>query len=176
MENGPGRVNSPTQYCFESGSDLRYSRGFGWHQTTYNDLTVFSGRSIGKAVDVYDGGKPYLKLRVQRLEAAGDFTDADFTPPTEAQNLSGQMLTGVVSVPVQQSPPEWPDSLREQHFSVTVEIVIGKDGRVKNAHAVSGPQNAFKSAEATARKWTFRPYMVLDAPAEVSTKIMLSNN
>lgn len=177
IENRPGRISSPTQYCFElSGSQLRYVRGAGWYQTTYNDLTAFSGRSIGRTVDVYDGGKPYLKLRVQHLEAVRDTTDADFTPPTEAKNLSGQVVTGVTPVALHQSFPEWPDSLRQQHFSVTVAIVIGKDGHVQSAHAISGPQNAFKSAEATARKWTFQPYIVLDEPAEVSTKIILNNN
>jgi periplasmic protein TonB len=105
-----------------------------------------------------------------------DAADPDFTPPTEAKNLSGQIVTGVTPVPLHQSFPEWPDSLRQQHFSVTVAIVIGKDGRVQSAHATSGPQNAFKSAEATARKWTFQPYLVLDEPAEVSTKITLNNN
>jgi hypothetical protein len=177
IENGPGRISNPTLYCFEPrGSELRYSRGAGWYQTTYNDLTSFSGRSIGGTVDVYDGGKPYLKLHVQSLEAVTDATDADFTPPTEAKNLSGQIVTGVAPVPLHQSFPEWPDSLKQQHFSVTVAIVIGRDGHVQSAHAISGPQNAFKSAEATARKWTFQPYLVLDEPAEVSTKITLNNN
>ncbi len=177
IENGPGRISGPTQYCFEpGGSELRYSRGAGWYQTTYNDLTSFSGRSIGRTVDVYDGGKPYLKLQVQRLEAVTDTTDTDFTPPPEAKNLSGQIVTGITPVPLHESFPEWPDSLRQQHFSVTVAIVIGKDGHVRSAHALSGPQNAFKSAEVTARKWTFQPYLVLDEPAEVSTKITLDNN
>lgn len=177
IENGPGRISSPTQYCFDpNGSELRYTRGSGWYQTTYNDITSFSGRFIANAIDVYDGGKPYLKLRVQRLETIPSVADADFTPPLDAKNLSGQRLSGVTPIPLQQSLPEWPDSLRQQHFSVVVEIVIGKDGHVLSAHAVSGPQNAFKSAEATARKWTFQPYTVLDEPTEVSTKIVLSNN
>lgn len=177
IENGPGKISSPTEYCFnQRGSELRYSRGSGWYQTTYNDLTAFLGRSVGKTVNVYDGGKPYLQLHVQRLEEVPNATDADFTPPADAKRLSGQVLTGVAAVPLQQSFPEWPDSLRQQHFSVTVEIVIGKDGHVQSAHAISGPQNAFKPAEATVRKWTFQPYMVLDEPAEVSTKVTLSNN
>ncbi len=177
IENGPGKISSPTEYCFDPRqSELRYSRGSGWYQTTYNDLTAFLGRSVGKTVDVYDGGKPYLKLHVQRLEEVPSATDADFTPPAEATKLSGQVLTGVATIPLQQSFPEWPDSLRQQHFSVTVEIVIGKDGHVQSAHAISGPQNAFKPAESTVRKWMFQPYMVLDEPAEVSTKVILNNN
>jgi hypothetical protein len=177
IENGPGRITSPTQYCFDlAGSELRYSRGSGWYQTTYNDLTSFSGRSVANAVDVYNGGKPYLKLRVQRLEAIANVSDADLTPPAEATNLGGQRLSGVFPIPLEQSSPDWPSSLRQQHFSVTVEIVIGKDGHVLTAHAISGPQDAFNSAEATARKWTFEPYMVLEEPAELITKIVLSNN
>ncbi len=177
IENGAGKFSSPTQYCFDpSASELRYSRGAGWYQTTYNDVKSFSGRFVSNTIDVYDGGKPYLKLRVQRLETIPNISDSDFAPPAEAKNLSGQRLSGVSPVPLQQSFPQWPDSLRKQHFSVTVEIVIGKDGHVLSAHAISGPQDAYKSAEATARKWTFQPYTVLDEPTEVTTKIVLNNN
>ena len=63
-----------------------------------------------------------------------------------------------------------------EHFSVTVEIVIGKDGRVISAHAATGPSNAYKAAENTVRKWTFQPYLVLDEPVEVESKVVLNNN
>ena len=78
VENGPGRMASPTQYCFEpAASQLRYVRGGGWYQTAYNDLISFEGRFVGRTVAVYDGGKPYLKLHVELLEPATNKTDAD---------------------------------------------------------------------------------------------------
>jgi outer membrane biosynthesis protein TonB len=91
-------------------------------------------------------------------------------------NLQGKRLSGVSPKPLKQPFPEWPTSLRQEHFSVTVEIVIGKDGRVISAHAATGPSNAYKAAENTVRKWTFQRYLVLDEPVEVESKVVLNNN
>lgn len=177
LEHGPGAVSSPTEYCFDSsGSALRYVRGWGWHQTVYNDLTMFQGRIVARDVEVTDGGKPYLRLRVTTLESVPSVVDAELTPRTDAVKLSGQRVTGVPMVAVQQSPPEWPDSMRQDHFSVQVEIVVGTNGHVVRAQAVTGPPKAYKAAESTARKWVFKPFLILGQPAEVSTKIILNNN
>jgi Gram-negative bacterial TonB protein C-terminal len=173
----PGTLSGPTQYCFEhTGSVLRYTRGFGWFQTTYNDVFSFQGRSLARQVDVTDGGKPYLKLRIKSIESVANIDEKDLAPPANAVSLQGKRLSGVSLRPVKQPFPEWPTSLQQQHFSVTVEIVVGKDGRVINAHAVAGPSNAYKAAENTVRKWTFQPYLVLDEPVEVESKVMLNNN
>jgi hypothetical protein len=177
LEHGPGAVSSPTEYCFgSSGSALRYVRGWGWHQTVYNDLTMFEGRVVAREVEVTDGGKPYLKLRVTKLESVPSVDDAELTPPADAVKLSGKRVTGVPVVTVQQTFPEWPDSMRHDHFSVQVEIVVGTDGHVVSAQAISGPPNAYKAAESTARKWVFRPFLILGQPTEVSTKIILNND
>jgi outer membrane biosynthesis protein TonB len=53
--------------------------------------------------------------------------------------------------------------------------VIGKDGRVISAHAVSGPPDAYKAAEAAARKWRYQPYLVVGEPTEVETKVQFQN-
>jgi hypothetical protein len=74
------------------------------------------------------------------------------------------------------SLPQWPASLREQHFTVTVEIVVGKDGHVVSAHAVSGPPEGYKACENAVRKWVFKPYLVLDKPVEVEQKAACSKN
>jgi hypothetical protein len=52
--------------------------------------------------------------------------------------------------------------------------VIGKDGRVIEAKAISGPKEAYKAAESAARKWVFPPYLVAGQPAEVEKKIVFS--
>jgi len=172
IEKGTGGFSNPLQYCFSSGmKELRYKRGSGWYQTTYNDIVSFSGISFAKSIDVYKGGKPYLRLRVQRIELAPEVKDAEFIPPVGAKKLGGQTISGVRPTLLKTSFPTWPDSLRHQQFSVTVEILIGKDGHVESAHATSGPQSAYKEAEKTARKWVYKPYLVLGEPAEVTTEI-----
>jgi hypothetical protein len=176
MVNPPGKMTSPTQYCFDhNGAALRYSWGSGWDQTAYNDVVSFQERNLPRDVDVTHGGKPFLKLHVQTIELISQVNEKDFIPASDAVALSGQRLTGVSLKPLKTSL-EWPDSMREEHFQVAVEIIVGKDGHVLSAHATSGPSNAYKAAESSAKKWIFQPYRVLGEPFEVETKILLNNN
>ena len=170
-------ISDPTQYCFEPDSSiLRYNRGVGWFQTVYNRIVPFQGRSLAKEVEVTDGGKPYLKLRVETIELISHVDDADFTPPPNAIGPLGDRVSGVRLRPTKTSDPEWPAALRKQHFTVTVEIVVGKDGHVVSAHGISGPAEAYKGCEDAVRKWVFPPYLVLGKPTEVVQKVMCSNN
>jgi hypothetical protein len=170
-------ISDPTQYCFEpESSTLRYSRGFGWFQTVYNRIMPFQGRNLARDVDVTDGGKPYLKLRVTTIELISRVDDTDFLPPPDSVGPLGDRVSGVQLMPIKTSLPQWPASLRAQHFTVTVEIVIGRDGHVVSAHGVSGPSEGYKGCEDAVRKWTFPPYLVLDKPVEVEEKVVCSNN
>lgn len=172
----PGVISVPAQYCFgPAGSVLRYVRGEGWFQTVYNDTVQVEGRNIARDVEVTDAGHPFLKLKVQLVEQIPDTDEKVFNPPADAVSLSGKPVIGVNPKPLQTSFAEWPSPLRQQHFLVTVEIVIGKDGRVISAHAVSGPPDAYKAAEAAAQKWRYQPYLVAGEPTEVETKVQFQN-
>jgi hypothetical protein len=170
-------ISNPPQYCFEpDGSVLRYSKGFGWFQTVYNQIVPFQGRNLAREVEVTDGGKPYLKLHLETVELISHVDDADFVPPPTAIGPLGHRVFGVQPVPTKTGFPQWPASLRSRHFTVTAEVVIGKDGHVVSAHGVSGPPEGFKACEESARRWVFKPYTILGEPVEVETKLMCSNN
>ncbi len=171
-------ISDPTQYCFEPESSvLRYSRGYGWFQTVYNRIAPFQGRNLAREVDVTDGGKPYLKLRVETIELLSLVDDANFIPPPDAVGPLGDRVSGVNPEAIDTSSlPRWPASLRGQHFTVKLNIVIGKDGHVLSAHGVSGPPEGYKACEDAARKWVFKPYLLLDKPVEVELKVEFSNN
>jgi len=170
-------ISNPTQYCFEpDGSVLLYSKGFGWFQTVYNRIAPFQGRSLAEDVEVTDGGKPYLKLRVDKIELISHVDDADFVPPPTAVGPLGDRVSGVHPVVVKMSPPQWPASLRSQHVTVTTEVVIGQDGHVVSAHPVSGPAEGYKACEDSVRKWIFKPYLILGEPVEVEAKILCTLN
>jgi hypothetical protein len=171
-------ISDPSQYCFEPDSSvLRYDRGYGWFQTVYNRILSFQGRNLAQDVDVTDGGKPYLKLRVETIELISHLDDAGFVPPADAVGPLGERVSGVHPEPINMSSlPQWPTSLRAQHFTVKVDIVIGKDGHVVSAQAVSGPPEGYKACENAVRKWVFKPYLVLDEPVEVEQKVECSNN
>lgn len=164
------------EYCFEpGGSILRYSRGEGWLQTVYNQTFSFQDRNVAREVDVTDGGKPFLKMRVEKIESLSAPDDAIFAPPANAAGPLGDRISGVIPKPINMSiQPKWPESLQHQNFTVTAEIVIGKDGRVITAHAVSGPPEGYKACEDAVRKWTFAPYLVSGKPVEVEQKVQCS--
>lgn len=172
---GSMAVSDPKQYCFdEGGSVLRYVRGWGWYQTTYNDLTDFQGRTIAHSVIVTDGGKPYLNIRITSLDVFSEISDDVFVAPSDALPLAGKRVTGVMMRPTKMVYPRWPASFRGRKFTVQVDIVVGKDGRVVSAHATSGPDDAARVCEDAIRKWLYSPYKVLGEAVEVETKSMCS--
>jgi hypothetical protein len=113
---------------------------------------------------------------VEQIELISHVDDADFVPPPTAIGPLGDRVSGVHPVPIKTGFPQWPVSLRSQHFTVTAEVVIGKDGHVVSAHGVSGPTEGYKACEDSARTWVFKPYLILDKPVEVEAKISCSNN
>ena len=101
--------------------------------------------------------------------------DANFVPPADAVKLSEE-ITGVPIRAKHTSFPEWPSSVKGQHLKVVVEVLIGKDGRVEYAKALSGPAECSKAAEKTAKQWTFEPYLVQGEPVKVRSRIELTQN
>jgi hypothetical protein len=172
------KISDPTQYCFEPGSSvLRYDLTDSWLQTVYNRIVLFQRRNLAQDVDVTNGGKPYLKLGVQTVELLSHVDDADFVPPPDAVGLLGDRVTGVILEPVSRaSLLEWPASLRTQHFTVRVEMVIGKNGHVISVHGISGLPEGYKACENAAKKMVFKPFLVLDKPVEVEQKFDCANN
>jgi hypothetical protein len=125
-------------------------------------------------VEVTDGGRPFLKLRVTKLERLGSVDQSEFSPPADAVNLSGTRVSGVSMTPLKSVPMDFAAVSGLPKFDVVVQIVIGKDGKVIEAKAISGPKQAYKAAESAARKWEYLPFLVAGQPAEVETKIGFS--
>jgi hypothetical protein len=177
IERDSGGVLAPTQCCFEPNSSiLRYKQEFDWYQTVYNRVVPFQQRSLAQEVEVTIGGKPYLKLRVETIEFISKVEEASFAPPSDAVGPLGGGISGVSPVPIKGSVPQWPRSLRGQHFTVTVEIVIGTNGHVVSARGVIGPAEGYKACEDAVRKWVFRPYLVLDKPVEIEENVKCRGN
>jgi Gram-negative bacterial TonB protein C-terminal len=116
-------------------------------------------------------------LRVETIELLSHVDGASFMPPRDAAGPLGDRISGVDLVPINMSSiPRWAASLRQQHFTIKVKIVVGKDGHVISAHAISGLPEGYKACENAVRKWIFKPYLVLDKPVEVEQTVEYSNN
>jgi hypothetical protein len=170
LEKGSSGPSDPTQYCFEpGGSALRYDRGFGWYQTVYNNLMAFQGRNLARDVEVTDAGKPYLKLHVETIELIPQVDEAAFAPSSGALPI-GDRISGVNPTLIHSVALNLPDSLPPGSYTVTAEMLIGKDGHVVSVRTISGPPPARKACEDAIRQWIFRPYLVMGKPVEVEQK------
>jgi len=63
-----------------------------------------------------------------------------------------------------------------QQGKATVRFVVGKDGRVIDAQAISGPPAIQKIALRAMRGYRFRPFLILDQPIEVEGSMEFSIN
>jgi hypothetical protein len=162
-------IASP-KYCF--GPDLpviRYSRGLMTTVLSYDNISTFQGRYVAREVKVTRADKPYLNIRIVALDPITEINEADFAPAAEAVPLGDriELAGGELADYVVREPSL--DRLRGRG-TATVELVIGKDGRVTSAKGLEGPADVQRSAEDTARTIEFRPFLVLGAPMEVKTK------
>jgi protein TonB len=66
-------------------------------------------------------------------------------------------------------PPVYPEMVREAGIdgTVTVQVLVGKDGKVKQAQAVDGPDPLRASGVASARTAIFKPALQGTSPVEV---------
>jgi hypothetical protein len=56
---------------------------------------------------------------------------------------------------------------------VTLDVVIGEDGRVKNLKVLGGFKEFQESSLMAVKQWTYDPYLVDGAPTAVETKVLV---
>ncbi len=157
------------KFCF--GPDLpivRYSSGLGM-ETFYESIATHEGRYVAKAAKVIRGGRSYLDIQVEELETITEIKAADFAAPADAIRVgdtieipSGELSDYIVKQPAY-------DRLSQSEGTAVVQLLIGKDGHVKDANAIRGPAKLQKAGEKAARTIEFRPFLVLGVPVEVKT-------
>jgi TonB family protein len=71
--------------------------------------------------------------------------------------------------------PEYPaDAIAlKVRGAVKVSVIVGEDGRVVDAKAVSGPALLGPAAAQAVRNWTFEPTTVEEHPVRVVTSVMV---
>lgn len=163
--------NGLQKFCFDPGTVLlRYIKGRGWDETTCNNFVLFQDRYVPVDVEVTQAGKAFLKIHVEEVEPIAQAADSLFNPPTGSKGP----IAGRISLPsatfgdyvLSRAISAFP---RGVHGRVTVNIVVGKDGRVIQAEAVDGPAELRAAAVEAIRKYQFRPFLVLDQPVEVES-------
>jgi periplasmic protein TonB len=115
-----------------------------------------------------------------RSQLASSTPDASGAKPLEAAmaaiepvNLSESATWGLLAQKVE---PAYPDAAKAsgQRGSVTMQVLIGRDGTVQDAKFLQGSLIFARSAIDAVKQWHFKPYLLNGRPASVQSTITLS--
>ena len=114
---------------------------------------------------------PRVVVGTPDVDASGGVT-ADIPTPSEPTRKKTMIVSGGVlnGKAISKPQPAYPPIARAARASgtVTVQIVVGEDGRVISASAVSGHPLLQQSAVAAAREARFSPTLLSGQPVKVS--------
>ena len=150
-----------------------------WSPTCcYGVMTDY--RKFHKKMIAYATKDDPINIRVDTLKDLDSPDESLFaisqpTPPSKRVVTENLTETEARTFLVDNTEVQWPKvSKNPPEKSITVNIVIGRDGRVKEAQTYSPVENAIEDAALTAvRKWTFQPQNVDGVPAQISTSMAL---
>ncbi|HLG17686.1 MAG TPA: energy transducer TonB [Blastocatellia bacterium] len=129
-----------------------------------------------------DGGDPFgIPGGIgPNVGGAGSGGDAPPPPPqvVRTQPAQSQMPQGPVRIPskvlqgraLTRVAPPYPRPAQQIHVqgSVAVEIIVGVDGRVESARAISGHPLLIRAAVEAARGWRFQPTLLNGVPVQAT--------
>lgn len=115
-------------------------------------------------------------VKLKPLTTAGDspVTPAIGTPqPINRVRVAQGVVQGMV---IHKVAPVYPPQAKLARIQgvVVLAAVIGKDGRIKDLHVVSGPSALIDAAIGAVQQWRYRPYILLGEPVEVDTTVTIT--
>ncbi|MFZ1157322.1 MAG: TonB family protein [Candidatus Sulfotelmatobacter sp.] len=104
-------------------------------------------------------------------DASGNKPPEAALPSIEPVNLPEATARGLL---LQQAKPVYPPSARGQSGTVTLQVLIGRDGSVQDALFIQGSLAFARSAIDAVKQWRFKPYLMNGRPASTQTFLTLS--
>lgn len=176
--SAPGAPPDTSAYCFDTDEPILRiaARPSTSDQTFHNRLIRVEGRTVATDLKIMHSGKVTVALHVDEASVLDPVDEAVFTPPPDAIppprriNVSAGVSRSMLQYSV---APEYPEAAHIAHISGTVvlEAVIGKNGKLRDLKAISGPEALQGAAIQAVRQWRYRPYLFNGQPVEVSTTI-----
>jgi TonB family protein len=120
-----------------------------------------------------------INIRIDKLKDLDSPDESLFAiaqPTPSERRLVNENLTEtqVRTFLISKVEVQWPQSKKSPDKSMTVDVVIGRDGRVKEAKTYSRVDNEVEDAALTAvSTWTFQPQTFDGVPAQISTSFTL---
>jgi TonB family protein len=104
-------------------------------------------------------------LLVAGVAAGQEPSEPQQLPKVSAQVMGARLLTTVT--------PETVKMPKCSNRMVTLDVVIGKDGKVNILKVLGGFEEFRESAIKAVKQWTYKPYMENGIPVSVETTIMV---
>jgi protein TonB len=104
-------------------------------------------------------------------EASGNKAPEAALPSIEPVNLPEAAARGLL---LEQATPVYPPSARGQSGSVTLQVLIGRDGTVQDAKFIQGSLAFARTAIDAVKQWRFKPYLMNGRPASTQTLLTLN--
>jgi len=167
-------------YCFDSHDPFLRTRGIYGEglDSTSNDPTVFHDRWIPRDIALLHGGKLMLTAHVETIEELSRIEDASSgslsadssSPQPDTVGVPSETAEGLL---ISHVPPVYPAIAKAARIKGTVvlQVLIGKDGKVKELGVESGPPLLQQAALDAVSRWVYRPYLVNGKPKPVFTKV-----
>jgi TonB family protein len=146
-------------------------------------ILSFQGRYIAGDLQFVKDGNLVLTAHLDSIEALATIDEALFKPPPDAAPLKLRLVpvsdltpvsaTVMAGMIVYKVPPEYPPTAKQGRITGTVvlQATIGKDGKMKDLHVISGPILLQQAALDAVRQWVYRPYLLMGEPVEVLTTV-----
>lgn len=176
--SSPGAPADNSTYCFNTDEPILRiaARPSTSDQTFHNRLVRVDGRVVATELKIMHKGKVTVALHVDAVTVLDPSEEAIFTPPPDAVpaplrvSLSGAVSAGMLEYSV---TPEYPEAAHIAHIqgTVTLQGIIGKDGKLRSLKALAGPEALQGSAIQAVQQWRYRPYLLNGQPVEVQTTI-----
>jgi periplasmic protein TonB len=104
-------------------------------------------------------------------EASGNKPPEAALPSIEPVNLPEAAARGLL---LEQATPVYPPSARGQSGTVTLQVLIGRDGTVQDAKFIQGSLAFARTAIDAVKQWRFKPYLMNGRAASTQTLLTVS--
>lgn len=175
------------EFCFDVGSGVLDLESFPGGQSNgqsevsareYADFSPFGKKLFPRTIRVMEGSKALITITISDLTAISNPTEAQFTPPRDAQVWESCRLSGNPSVPGS-IPPLYPENARARRVTGVVRVygVVRNDGYLEDMKVLESPDPELSAATLEAlRKWKYQPANCHGEPIrkEVFTDVIFS--
>ena len=164
---------STSELCIDTAKGLPLRERFDNFEWLYSDYVSFNGKAIPRQLDLSKDGKPYVAIRLEKVESPVSIAETEFGagPGFEARPWCDKAIP---PKPTKQPDPAFPESARGTGAEATVTLngEVGLDGLFHHpAITMTGGADFDSAAIQAIDHWRFQPALCHGSPIPVEISI-----